>query len=269
MKIACCIWALGGTETDILRQVRELGFDWIDVQPMHLQTLESQLLLQELGMQVSCLGASFGMREGASLDHADPAARLAAVKHVMGAVDSAARIAADTAYVVPGKDKSPVALERYGNSLRRLADAASERGIKFAVEHFPGTALPTASVTLEFIRRVKHANLYLLYDSGHIQMSGEDPETVIVDAADRLGYVHLDDNDGISDLHWSLLDGVMTENSLDAILQALAAIGYQGALSLELNPGLRKPAAALSESRDIVLSAMHRLQQRRWPPLTG
>ena len=42
-------------------------------------------------------------------------------------------------------------------------------------------------------------------------MSGEDPEAVIANAGDRLGYVHLDDNDGLSDLHWSLLEGVMTE----------------------------------------------------------
>ncbi len=253
MKISCCIWALGGTETDILRQVSELGFDWIDVQPMHLQTLESQLLLQELGMQVSCLGASFGMPEGASLGHADPAARLAAVKHVMGAIDTAARVAADTVYVVPGKDKSPGALKRYGDSLRRLANAASERGIKFAVEHFPGTALPTATDTLEFIRRAGHANLYLLYDSGHIQISCEDPETVITNASDRLGYIHFDDNDGISDLHWSLLDGVMTEDSLVATCRALREINYQGTISLELNPDLPKVARSLQSSRDILL----------------
>ena len=32
--------------------------------------------------------------------------------------------------------------------------------------------------------------------------------------ATGLGYVHLDDNDGINDLHWSLLEGVMTDESL-------------------------------------------------------
>ena len=40
MKIACCVWALDGQETDMLRQVRDLGFDWIDIQPAHLQDPE-------------------------------------------------------------------------------------------------------------------------------------------------------------------------------------------------------------------------------------
>ena len=33
---------LSGAETEILREVRDLGFDWIDIQPAHLQSLESK-----------------------------------------------------------------------------------------------------------------------------------------------------------------------------------------------------------------------------------
>ena len=149
-------------------------------------------------------------------------------------------------------------LQRYRRSIAQLADEAAEFGIKLAIEHFPGMALPTAGDTLAFIHRIDHDNLYLLYDSGHIQISGEDPETVIKRAGDRLGYVHFDDNDGVSDLHWSLLDGVMTDESLLATLRALKAIGYAGALSLELNPALANPARSLSESREVLMRALHR-----------
>lgn len=258
MKIACCVWALGGQETDMLRQVRDLGFDWIDIQPAHLQTLESRLLAQELGLSVSCVGAAFGMPAGAALDHADAGARGAAIHHVRSAIEKAAGVGADTAYLVPGKDGKPEALERYAASISGLADVAVDRGIKLAVEHFPGMALPTAGETLALIEEIGHPNLYLLYDSGHIQMSGEDPATVIANANDRLGYIHFDDNDGLADLHWSLLDGVMTLDSLKDTLQALEVIGYTGALSLELNPDLPKPARALRNSRDILLRAMQR-----------
>lgn len=261
MKIACCVWALGGMETEMLRQVRALGFDWIDIQPTHLRTLESRLLAQELDLRASCLGASFGMPAGAALDHADNAKRQAAVDYVARSIDIAAELAADTVYVVPGKDGGDSALARFSDSLTGLADIAARHGIKLALEHFPATALPTASETLEFIRRAGHQNLYILIDSGHLQMSGEDPASAILNAADRLGYMHFDDNDGISDLHLSLLDGVMTEESLDAMLQALADIGYHGALSLELNASLPNPAKALGASRDLLLSAMHRLQR--------
>ena len=262
MKIACCVWALKGMETEILRQVRALGFDWIDIQPTQLRTLESRLLAQELGLRVSCLGASFGMPAGASLDHEERAERQTAINHVIDSIVSAARLGADTVYVVPGKDRSKSGLSRFGDALFELAELAGERDIKLALEHFPGTALPTASETLECVRRTDHANLYILIDSGHLQMSGEDPVSAIRNAADRLGYVHFDDNDGISDLHWALLDGVMTEDSLDGTLQALADIGYRGALSLELNPSLPNPAKSLGVSRDLLLSAMHRMQRR-------
>lgn len=258
MKIACCIWAISESEIDTLRQVREIGFDAIDIQPTHQRSLESRLLAQELGLRVSCIGASFAMPAGAALDHDEPNLRQRAVDHVIAAIESAADIGAETVYIIPGANAAPDAINRYRQSVARLADAAAENGIKLAIEHFPGMALPTAGGALEFIRQVDHDNLYLLYDSGHIQMSGEDPETVIENAGDKLGYVHLDDNDGIGDLHWSLLDGVMTDESLVATLRALKAIAYAGALSIELSPALANPARALSESRDVLTRAMHR-----------
>ena len=254
MKIACCIWALSLPETELLRQVSELGFSFIDIQPGQLRALESRLLAQELGLSVSCLGASFGMPAGASLDSADDAAREAASNHASESIAQAAEVDADTVYIVPGKDESAGALERYAKSMTALADAARDNGLKLAIEHFPGTALPSANATLEFIHGIGNANLYLLIDTGHLQMSGEDPASAIVNAGERLAYVHFDDNDGFGDLHWSLLDGVMTEESLDATLGALQEIGYQGALSLELSPSLKQPAKALRDSRDTLLT---------------
>ena len=88
---------------------------------------------------------------------------------------------------------------------------------------------------------------------GHIQMRGEDPAQIIRQAGERLSYVHLDDNDGVGDLHWSLLDGVMTRDSLGSIFAALTEIGYDGGVSLELSPKLPDPFAALQASREIVL----------------
>jgi len=259
MKIACCIWALAGMETEMLREARALDFDWIDIQPTHLGALESRLLAQELGLRVSCLGASFGMPADAALDSEDNAQQRAAFDHVASGIALAGHLGTESAYIVPGKDRDERAAARFSDSLTGLADLAAGFGVKLAVEHFPGTALPTASETLEFIRRADHPNLYLLIDSGHLQITGEDPASAILNAGDRLGYMHFDDNDGVSDLHWALLDGVMTEESLHATLQALDDIGYEGALSLELNPGLPNPSRALQKSRDILLRTIHRL----------
>ena len=255
MKLACCAWALTGPKTEVLRQIRDLGFEWVDVQPDDLRTARDRQLASQLGLKVSCLGASFNMPVGVSLDHADIRLRSQALEHVSNAIQHAAELGADTVYVVPGMKDSPADLGHFSDSLVELAEIASAARIKFAVEHFPGTALPSADTTLRYIKDLEHPNLFLLYDSGHIQMTDEDPASVIAAAGDRLAYVHFDDNDGEADLHWALLDGVMTEQTLKDTFRALKEIGYSGAISLELSPSLANPVDALARSRDALMNA--------------
>ncbi len=252
MRFSCCIWALTGPEEDNLKRMAELGFAWIDIQPSMLATAESQAQAKALGLAVSCVGVSFGMPEGAALDSPDADARAAALAHTSSALAHAASLGATAAYIVPGPDGSADALRRYADSVAVAAQVAQGRGLKLGIEHFPGRALDTAAATLDFVRAVAHPNFYLLFDSGHIQMRGEDPAAIIRQAGERLGYVHLDDNDGVGDLHWSLLDGVMTADSLRGIFAALDEIGYDGGVSLELSPRLPDPFAALKASREIV-----------------
>jgi D-psicose/D-tagatose/L-ribulose 3-epimerase len=252
MHFSCCIWALTGPEDENLQKMSELGFGWIDIQPSMLATAESRGLAQKLGLSVSCVGASFGLPDGATLDSPDASARAVALAHMEKSLAHAASLGATSVYVIPGMDGSKAGLQRYGDSVAAAAEIAQRHGLTLGIEHFPGKALDTAAATLEFVRAVGHPNLHLLFDSGHIQMRGEEPVAIIRQAGERLSYVHLDDNDGVGDLHWSLLDGVMTEGSLRDIFAALDDIGYDGAVSLELSPRLADPYAALKASREIV-----------------
>ncbi|NQW02691.1 MAG: sugar phosphate isomerase/epimerase [Acidobacteria bacterium] len=92
----------------------------------------------------------------------------------------------------------------------------------------------------------------LLFDIGHAQMSGEDPRVALTAAGDRLGYVHLDDNDGIGDLHLALTDGVQTRQSLTDLFTVLDDVGYAGPVSLEMKSDLPDPADAIRRSFAIV-----------------
>jgi len=256
MKLSCCVWALTLPEIDMLNEIKFIGFDSIDIQPHMLQSADSRSLAKSYGFQVSCVGASFGMPDGVNLDDLDESNRHRAIDHAYKTIAHAVDLGADTVYVVPGMDSSQASLTQFASSMSSIAERASEHHIKICIEHFPGRALPTASATLEFIAEVNHPNLYLLYDSGHIQMAGEDPSDIILKAGSRLGYVHFDDNDGINDVHWSLLDGVMTRDDLNKTFHALHQIGYDGAVSLELSPKLPSPKQSLIASRDILLSVM-------------
>lgn len=256
MKFSCCVWALSGPELATLNHLATLGFNWIDLQPFTFTDPAAKACLTELNLQISCVGASFGLPEGTSLDAPDTQVREQAVTAVKNALQYTADLGATVAYVIPGLDDSPAGLARYGASLIAIADTAATLGLKVGIEHFPGRALPTAAGTLAFLDSLNHPNLYLLFDLGHIQLSKEDPAAVIKAAGERLCYVHLDDNDGKGDLHWSLLDGVMTQESLQQTFAALDEIGYKGAISLELSPQLPNPYESLQKSRQIVLDVL-------------
>ncbi len=254
MNLACCVWAIEGSENEILARAAGLGFQKIDVRPFAFSSHEARLKIREHGLSVSCIAASFGLPEGAILGSNDLESATGAASYLDRALAYAAGLGASTAYVVPERD--PAYLDVYAAELRKVAERAGELGVRMCVEHFPGSALPTAAVTTAFLRDVGHPNLFLLLDIGHAQMSGEDPAAVISNAGLLLGYVHLDDNDGSRDLHLGLTDGILTEAVLSDTIAALRDIGYRGGLSLELHPGLPDPPDALRRSREIVLRAI-------------
>lgn len=250
MDISCCAWALSSPEEHALQSLADLGFAHFDVQAQTYTSASARAQIDALGLRMRCVGLSFNMEEGAALDSADLAARQRAVEHVERGLDQAASGQIDTAYVVPGDEGD--LLGYFGESLVAIADMAAARHIALGVEHFPGKALPTAAGTLDYLEDLAHDNLYLLLDSGHLQISGEDPPAVIAQAGSRLGYAHLDDNDGHGDLHWALCDGVLTPTALRDLLTALDESAYTGPVSLELHPSLPDPIAALRKSAAIV-----------------
>lgn len=144
------------------------------------------------------------------------------------------------------------AFERWTEALIALADFAETHGIRLCVEHFPRRALPTVAATLEFLDQLRHNALAMLIDVGHCLISSEDAAEAVTKAGNHLGYLHLDDNDGVDDLHWALLDGRLTEAQITAVINAQRATAYGGALCIELNPKLNQPLENLRRSREVL-----------------
>lgn len=252
MTISCCTWALEGPEADTLTAIAGTGLRHIDHRPFDFRSAESRRLISDLELTPACMATGFGMPEGAALDAADAGARDTAIEHTRRALEYAHETGIRRAYLLPGEVGDAETLHRYGESVIGLAGVAAGYGIKLCIEHFPGKALATVGDTLDYIARLGHDNLYLLFDIGHAQISKEDPADSVVAAGDRLGYFHLDDNDGVSDLHWALCDGVLTRDVLQRTLAALGRIGYDGPVSLEMNPGLPDPLAAIESGYRLV-----------------
>lgn len=245
---SACTWAFSTKIDEVLRQIKETAFHYIDVQPETLDAPGAVDTVKSLGLKVSCVELEPGV---SSLNSKDPTGSKKALEHLKRKLEKAHSVGAKVAYVRPcSKSKH---LKAFGASLAELASYAAEKGVKLCIEHVPGTALATAREALSFVQQVNHPNLYLLLDVGHTLLSNEKPWDIIAAAGGRLGYVQMSDNDGKKDRHWALLDGRLTVEDLRRILEALRQVGYEGTLGLQLSKHLRVLAPGFSRNRNLLL----------------
>ena len=252
MQLAALATSLPLDFVPAIEQIRALGFTHVDVVGLGERRAEHLDSLADSGLIVACVAVGRGLPEGITLDAADVAVRRQAVTHVERQITDAARLGATRCYLVPGHDASRAGLMHFADACAVLADFAAARMLRLCVEHVPGRALATVATTLAWLRQVQHDALDLLLDVGHCLISDEDPVQAVMMAGDKLGYVHLDDNDSVSDLHWPLLTGRLTAEMLDALLNVLDTDDYEGGVALELNPANADPVRALADGKALI-----------------
>lgn len=248
--------SLPGDFATVLARIAALRFRHVDVVAEIDRPAEQLEALADSGLLVSCAALGRNLPPSHTLDAIDASVRRTTLSLLQRQVADAARLGATTAYLVPGFDSSETAWSCFSEGCALLADYAAARMVRLCVEHVPGRALPTAAATLDWLERLDHPHLGLLLDVGHCLISGEDAAAVARRAGERLGYIHLDDNDGVGDLHWPLFTGRLTPPQLTDMLRALGEIGYRGALALELHPANADPLAALRDGKMVVEHAM-------------
>jgi sugar phosphate isomerase/epimerase len=235
---------------EAIAQLAALSFTHVDVVALQERPAEHLQVLANSGLIVACAAVGKGLPQEQTLDAADVGLRRSALEAMKQQIADGARLGATHAYIVVGTDASKEGLTRFSEACGMLADYAAGRMMRLCVEPIPGRALPSADSVLNLLDQLDHANLALLLDIGHCLISREEPADVVRQAGKRLGYVHLDDNDGHGDLHWPLLTGVLTRSQLAACLEALHEQGYAGALSLELKAD--NPTIALRDGKALV-----------------
>lgn len=250
MKLSALTSSLPMTLPAAIEMIADLGFHWIDVPPT--ADAVARRTLRERELQVACVALERDLPGNVDLATEDAAVRSRSLAYFRQAIAWAAELNAPVGYFTPPVKTDQPTIDRWTESLVALADCAEAHGIRLCVEHFPRRALPTVAATLQFLDGLKHPALALLIDVGHCLISSEDAAEAVIQAGDRLGYLHFDDNDGIDDLHWALLDGRLTESQISAVIDAQRQAGYSGALCLELNSKLDRPLENLRRSRDVL-----------------
>jgi sugar phosphate isomerase/epimerase len=234
----------------------ELGFTHVDVTARVDRPGADCEVLAETGLLVACAAVGRDLPAGLGLDVAPAGPRREAVELVKRQLADAARLGATRAYLVPGTDPSEEAMSRFAEALSLLSADAAGCMVQLCLEPVPRRALPSAAATLDWLEASGLGDVSLLLDVGHCLISGEDAAAVARRAGLRLGHVHLDDNDGVNDLHQPLFAGRLTRDVLARFLLGLEEIGYNGALAFEFNAQLVDPAAALREGRRELESLM-------------
>jgi inosose dehydratase len=149
------------------------------------------------------------------------------------AADLAAELGAEHLVVGGGAKRSVAATDedyaRLGAALDQVADLAEERGL---LAHYH-PHLTTMAETPEQVRKVfSSSKIYFCPDTAHLFAAGGDPAKLILEHASKIRYVHLKDFRREPFAFLPLGEGQLDMN---AILQALVTIQYNGWIAVELD----------------------------------
>jgi len=83
--------------------------------------------------------------------------------------------------------------ETLSKGLNYLGKLALEKGMKVVYHHHMGTGIQTEEEIDRLMEMTDPEAVYLLFDTGHLTFSGEDPEKVLRKYINRIKHVHLKD----------------------------------------------------------------------------
>lgn len=121
-------------------------------------------------------------------------------------------------------------LNEFSRGLEELLDRISGFDVRLAMEN---TYEPDLSLFEEIFARFPSPVLGMCFDTGHAACFGRvDPGAWSRRFADRIGHVHVSDNDGRDDLHWGLGKGVVDFRS---VLWPLLRLDVPAGITLEVS----------------------------------
>ncbi|GAB3056598.1 myo-inosose-2 dehydratase [Salinicoccus sesuvii] len=83
--------------------------------------------------------------------------------------------------------------KRFITGLERLGDLANEKDMKIVYHHHMGTTVQTTTEIEQLMADTDPDKVSLLFDTGHLVCSGEDPMYILDKYFDRIGHVHFKD----------------------------------------------------------------------------
>lgn len=147
--------------------------------------------------------------------------------------------------------------ERLARGLEHLGELAAQKDMRIVYHHHMGTGVQTTKEIERLMDMTDPSLVYLLYDTGHLTFSGENPESILTKYIHRIKHVHLKDiredilkivkEDGLSFLQ-AVKAGVFTVPGdgfikFEPLFRILDENNYEGwfVVEAEQNPTLADP----------------------------
>ncbi len=240
MQIGChgSVWVpefdRAGMATAMAR-TRAAGFDLIEIplmDPDDLDVAATKAGLAEHELQAT---ASLGLKPEYDVSSPDAEVSARGEAHLGRAIEVLAEVGGTHLCGViacamakyPGPP-TPAGRANSVAALARLADRASELGVKLNVEivnRYESNLLNTAQQGLDFLAEVGSDDLAVHLDTYHMNIEESDHRTPLIAAGDRLGYLHAGDSHrgylGTGTVDW------------DGFFAGVVASGYDGPLVFE------------------------------------
>ncbi len=231
-----------------MKQVPRFGFNGIEVPCYPKQfgkgrRVSLRKLLNEHRLEVFTVSAGvpfFNEQNRLNLHSRRSEIRKDSIKYIQECVDLAADLGGDLVYLCSVSKEivrdGPKTIDLLSESLITCCEYATGNGVRIAVEHFPGSEVSGAKDATSLVSSLNIRNLGVLLDTGHLLLTGEDLPRSVRIARRFLMHVHVNNNDGLRDRHWSLERGKLKHRDFRGLVSALKGIDYLGCVSLELAP---------------------------------
>ena len=238
LGVHALVWVGGWNNeqaTEAIRNSKEAGYGLIEIpalDPKSIDIAHTSKTLKEFEMKAAC---SLGLTFDADINNDDTEIARRGEARLMDALTVVEKLGGNylggvvfSALGKYAKPTTPKAIENATNALRRLAQAATERGITVGLEpvnRYESNLINTGQQALDMIDNIGEKNVVVHLDVYHMNIEEQDLVSPVLAAGSQLGYVHI----GAS--HRGPLG---TGNiDFDSFFGALATIGYKGTITFE------------------------------------
>ena len=190
----------------------------------------------------------------------DPHYRAIRREHTKRALQLAKDLGAPHITTEPGGPLDDYATRKEGYALFReellpCVEMAEALGIGLLIEPEPDLLIERFDQYLEFVDTLDSPRVGLNFDVGHAYCVGEDPQDWVARMAPHTVHYHLEDI-AATRIHKHLIPGHGAVD-LPATVNAIAATGYDGWLTVELYPYGDAPDAAAAEAFAYLAPLVH------------